>query len=77
MYGLAQVPVTERAMLEKDEALKPANMATGRRQIRRKKQEMAGNPLSHQNAGRQAVRLLLQRRRGGRRGELCSAEKER
>ncbi|MFR1356609.1 MAG: hypothetical protein ACLSBB_04810 [Ruthenibacterium lactatiformans] len=25
---------------------------------------MAGNPLSHQNAGRQAVRLLLQRRRG-------------
>ena len=30
MYGLAQVPVTERAMLEKDEALKPANMATGR-----------------------------------------------
>ena len=30
MYGLAQVPVTERTMLEKDEALKPANMATGR-----------------------------------------------
>lgn len=30
MYGLAQVPVTERTMLEKDEALKAANMATGR-----------------------------------------------
>ena len=30
MYGLAQVPVTERTMLEKDEALKPANMVTGR-----------------------------------------------
>ena len=76
MYGLAQVPVTERTMLEKDEALKLADR-TARRQIRRKKQKMAGNPLSHQNAGRQAVRLLLQRRRGGRRGELCSAEKER
>lgn len=30
MYGLAQVPVTEKTMLEKDEALKPANMLTGR-----------------------------------------------